>query len=63
MDDQIQVANSGVVAAQDILNHSAEPIHAEKSQTQREHHWNRYEDEQSDAVGKNKQPRRERLLT
>jgi len=41
---------------------SAEPIHAEKSQTQREHHWNRYEDEQSDAVGKNKQPRRERLL-
>jgi len=35
---------------------SAEPIHAEKSKTQREHHWNRYEDEQSDAVGKNKQP-------
>jgi len=41
---------------------SAEPIHAEKSQTQREHHWDRYEDKQPDAVGKNKQPRRERLL-
>ena len=33
-----------------------------KSETQREHYWNRYEDEQSDAVGQNKQPRRERLL-
>ena len=33
-----------------------------KSQTQRKHHWNRYEDEQPDAVGQNKQPRRQRLL-
>jgi hypothetical protein len=41
---------------------SAEPIHAEKSETQREHHWNGYEDEQPHAVGKNKQPGRERLF-
>ena len=60
--DEQRISNHPVVIGQADEFVSAEPIHAEKSQTQREHHWNRYEDEQSDAVGKNKQPRRERLL-